>query len=815
MSSIETGLTASEAQKRLSTYGPNAVAFEKKTPPIVVFLLTLKSPLIILLVASSILSAYFGDIRSCITIISMVFLSSILDFVNTYKSDQAAQKLKDTIKITSCVVRDGKDIEIHIEELVPGDVVKLRVGDIVPADGTISSVEHLHINESALTGESFPAPKEEGGEVWMGSSVTTGKATLLVTATGSKTRFSHIVANLSKSEAPTEFDREVKDFSALIIKATAVLVVFVFLVNIFMKGNYLEALMFAVALAVGMTPEMMPMIIAINLSKGSLAMAKRGVIVKRLSSIQNFGSLDLLCTDKTGTLTEDSIALVKYVDAFGKESEDVLLHAYLNSQFTDGFKNPLDEAIQDFKHLSTTNYEKLDEIPFDFIRRRETVIVDHQGHPLLITKGAPEEIFAICKHAHKKGVSFSHDVICSAKATYEKLSTSGFRVLALATRDIDPKKKYSSDDERDLTFLGLLAFLDPPKTSVSATLKKMQSYGIGIKIITGDNDLVSKRIAQEINLKITGVLLGTEMDELSDDELNQKAHGVNLFAKVNPDQKLRIIKTLQAHGHVVGYIGDGINDAPSLKAADVGISVNNATDIAKESADIIMMRKDLDDLVQAVIEGRKTFVNTMKYLMMSLSSNFGNMFSMAGASVFLPFLPMLPAQVLFNNLLYDSSQFTLPADNVDEADLMHPKKLRINLVRRFMVIMGPISSIFDFLTFGLLYGILHLSAGSFQTGWFIESLATQIFVVYIIRTKLLPFIQSRPSKYLVSGTLLMVLIGWVTALTHFGHYFAFSSVPTSAIIAIVLMVLVYLIIVQFVKQWFYSHLVSKAEILAM
>lgn len=806
------GLKTSEAKALLVKFGPNSVVLAKKSSPVIQFLKTFYNPLILLLLACSVVSAFLGDTKSLVTIGLMVLLSSTLDFYNTYKSDKAAQKLKDRIKISTTAIRDGIAQEIKVEEIVPGDVLHLRVGDIVPADGFVFESNHCFTNEAALTGESFPINKKEKDELMMGSSISTGECLMLVEKTGTETKYSHIVSNLSKADAPTEFDREISKFSILILKTTILLGLFVFVVNSLLKGNYLNSLLFAVALAVGMAPEMMPMIITINLSKGSLAMAKKGVIVKKLSAIQNFGSMDILCTDKTGTLTEDSIALVKYVDAFGKTSKEVLKYAYVNSFLSDGFRNPLDDAIIEFEKQDVKGYEKIDEIPFDFDRRREAIIVEENGKRLLISKGAPEEIFKCCNHHSIKGTSLDKNTLKIAHQTYEKLSRGGFRVLAIAYDEISKKDDYSVSDEKDLIFLGFLAFLDPPKLTVASTLQKMIDYGVRIKIITGDNELVSQRIAQEIGLPITGVLLGSEIDKLTDDELNHKAHNVNLFAKVNPDQKLRIIKTIQAHGHVVGYIGDGINDSPSLKAADVGISVNNATDIAKESADLIMMRKELDDLVLAVIEGRKTFINTMKYLMMNSSSNFGNMFSMAGASAILPFLPMLPTQILFNNLLYDTSQFSLPLDNVDASDLRNPKKMNIKVVKKFMVIVGPISSIFDFLTFYILFFVLKLGESQFQTGWFMESLATQIFIVYFIRTKAIPFLQSRPSKYLVIGTVSVVAVGWIVAMSSLGAFFGFTALSAIVVFKIVAIVLCYVVLGETMKQIFYRKLISAEEL---
>lgn len=804
------GLTHQEAAERLRTHGPNSVVLEKKLPTVLQFLKTFNSPLILLLLASSAIAAYFGDIRSFVTIMLMLLLSAVLDYINVYKSDKAAQKLKDRIKVTATVLRDGEGQVVRISQIVPGDIVVLKVGNIVPADGTAVLAEHCFVNESSLTGESYPVSKRPGEGMYMGSSLVTGEAYMEVTATGKDTRFNHVVSSLSKGQVETEFDREIRTFSVLILKLTAGLLLFVFLVNALLKQNYLESLMFAIALAVGMTPEMMPMIIAINLSKGSLAMSKRGVIVKQLSAIQNFGSMDVLCTDKTGTLTEDHIALVKYVDAYGNLSEETLRYGYLNSTYSNGFRNPLDEAIEQYRHISTKGYSKIAEIPFDFDRKRESVIVQQNKQGEIITKGAPEEVLSICTAYGTTHAKLTASIREAAEATYRKLSMGGYRVLAIAYRSIDSKASYGTDDEQDMVFMGLLAFMDPPKETVAKTVRRMKEHGITIKIITGDNELVSHRIAQEIGFHVSGVLLGSDIERLSDRELAKQAKAVNLFARVNPDQKLRIITILRANGHVVGYIGDGINDAPSLKAADVGISVNNATDIAKESADLIMMHKDLDDLVHAVIEGRKTFSNTYKYLLMTLSSNFGNMFSMAGASLFLPFLPMRPAQVLFNNLLYDTSQFTLPTDNVDEDELKHPQVLNLAMVKRFMVIFGPVSSAFDFLTFFILYGLLRLDEPRFQTGWFMESLATQVFVVYVIRTKFVPFMESRPSRSLVLGTLLVVTVGWAVALLPLGSYFGFVTLSGNTVALILLVVLMYLAIVEMVKQRVYRYLLTLA-----
>jgi len=797
------GLSHAEATLRLKQNGPNAVALQHHNSALELFLDTFKSPLVILLLVAAGLSGYFGEVTSSLIIVVIVALSSLLDFVNTYRSNRAAEELKERVRVTTTVMRDGTPKEIPLENVVMGDVVLLTAGNIIPADGKLLTGAHFYTNEASLTGEAFPQMKELGMPVYMGSSVSSGQAQIEITATGARTQFSKVVAALNSRQLPTEFDREIKDFSFLVLRITIGLVLFVFLVNAFLKHDLLGSLLFAVALAVGITPELLPMIITLNLTKGSMAMARRGVIVKRLASIQNFGSMDVLCTDKTGTLTEDKIALVKYVDGKGITSEKTLEYAYINSVLSSGYKNPLDDAVQEFRHVSLKEYKKIDELPFDFERRRESVIVQKGEKRFLIAKGAPEGLWKTCMHCGDMHTFLSAGQLRAIKETHEKLSRGGFRVLGIAIKELKEKETYSTADEEGLVFMGFIAFLDPPKISVEKTLRRMQDYGINIKIITGDNELVSARIAREIDLEITGVVLGTEMDTLNDKALAKKVETANLFARVNPEQKMRIIKTIQTNGHVVGYMGDGINDAPSLKAADVGISVNNAVDIAKESADLILLHKSLEDLVEGVIEGRKTFINTVKYLRMVLSSNFGNVFSMAGASLILPFLPMLPTQILLNNLIYDASQFAIPLDHVDPQELQRPHRLDLKEIKRFMVIFGPLSSLFDFITFGVLYITFGLTGARFQTGWFLESLVTQIFVVYIIRTRKIPFLESRPSLALVISTLMGVGVGLLASLTTFGKIFGFISLANRPLIVIGLIVAVYLCVIEVVKQRFF------------
>lgn len=803
------GLTTAQARERLATYGSNEIVKAKKLSGFWDFLTRFKNPLIIILIISAVATGVLGDPVTAGIIIFIVLVSVVIDFVNTYKSQKAAEDLKKRVMITTTVVRDGKEQELSLSEVVPDDVVMLQPGDIIPADGTVSEVNNLFVNESQLTGESFPVEKENGAQVYMGSSVNTGKAYLLVTATGRDTKFSHIAEVLIKREEPTEFDRGIQEFSILIMKITFALVFFIFFINTILKHSILESLLFAIALAVGLTPELLPMIITLNLSKGSLAMAKHGVIVKKLSAIQNFGNMDILCTDKTGTLTEDSIRLVKYIDAFGKDSDAVLLSAYINSLFSSGFKSPLDAAIKDFKTLDISAYTKIDEVPFDYDRRRDSVIVGTDGIHVLIAKGAPEQVIEACTLYGEEKKPMTSNLRATILDEYKALSEDGFRVLGVAKKTIPmSEKNYSKEDESEMTFLGFIAFLDPPKESVTETLEILEKYGVEIKILTGDNELVTEKVTREISLPVKGILMGTDIAHLSDQELGAKAETTTIFARVSPDQKERIIKVLKARGHVTGFLGDGINDAPPLKAADVGISVNNAVDVAKDTADLILLEKSLQNLIEGVAEGRRTFANTLKYLMMDLSSNFGNMFSMAGASVLFPFLPMTAPQILLNNLLYDSSQLAIPTDNVDESYMIKPRKFKIRFIKLFMIIFGPISSVFDFATFFVLAGVFHFAGAAFQTGWFLESFLTQTLVVYVIRTKKIPFLQSSPSRALLATTLGAIALSWAVAYLPIRRLFGLVPLGILPILSILCLTATYLVLIEFAKRWFYKKIVN-------
>lgn len=792
-----TGLTDSQAKDLLVTYGPNSIIKEEQQSAFHAFLLEFKSPLVIMLMAASFISFVSGEPVSAILIISIIFISSIINFIVSRKSEKAVEALAAKITLTASVIRNGNERDVPVSQLVPGDCVVLEAGKVIPADGVIAAGSDLYANESSLTGESLPVEKNVGAQVFMGSGVITGRAYMTVTETGEKTKFYSIVALLQTAERPGEFERGVKEFSFLITKIVIVMVIVVFFINAIFKHDLLQSLVFALALAVGLTPEMLPMIIATNIAKASIKMSAKGVIVKKLSSVENFGSMDILCTDKTGTLTEDHITLVKYIDIQGKDSVDVLEHAYVTSALHTGTKTPLDSAIAEYRDFDLATYTKIDEIPFDFERRRNSMVVDHQGARTLIVKGAPEAIFKVSKMSEK-------DTKASL-SLFDSLSGEGYRVIAVASKLISfDSKTFTTADECDLEFLGFIAFIDPPKPDVKEVLAELRERGITVKIITGDHPLVAQKIAQEVGLP-TNVLTSEEVDALSDHDLEIRAELTSIFARVTPVQKNRIIVALQNHGHVVGYMGDGINDAPALHAADVGISVDNAVDVAKEAADIILLSKSFRQLIDGVIEGRRTFANTTKYITMAISSNFGNMFSMTGAALFLPFLPMLPVQILLNNLLYESSQMALTFDSVEDSVLKKPNPWNIAFIKRFMLVFGTISSLFDFATFYLLYKVFELSGSAFQTGWFIESFATQVLVIFIIRSHKPLWKAIRPHGAVVLSSIIAVILAWGIALTPLGSIMGFSMLSLKTVLYISGIIALYLIAVEYVKIFFFKR----------
>ncbi len=816
-----TGLSTAEAAARLVQYGPNSIATKRKLRPIVAFVKKFNSPLLIILMGASVVSFFTGNPTSGAILIGMVLLSVILDFTNTYRSERAVESLVARVVTTATAIRDGHEQEVPLTSIVPGDVVVLSAGDVVPADGRVLEGNDFFINQSVLTGESIPVEKAPGrgrpnaaldvsapDVVLMGTSVVTGYATITVVQTGRRTEFGKIAERLTEADQETDFERNMRKFSGFVMWLTFIMVVVVFAINAAVGRGLFDSFVFAIAIAVGLTPELLPVIMSVSLSRGAVRMAAAGVIVKHLPAIQNFGRMDVLCTDKTGTLTENRIVVVRYIDVTGARVEDVLRFAYCTSAFHTGVPNPLDEAVRDYRQWDISDLKKIDEIPFDFARRRESVVVDQGQRRLLITKGAPEAVFDICTQVERDRRAEPFDAAARTQAheTFTRMSQEGYKVLAVAYREVAVRQgTYERNEEQGMVFLGYVAFMDPAKDTAKEALAELEHLGIGVKILTGDNELLTAKVCRDLDLPITGIMTGEQMRNLSTLELRKAVVDTTIFARITPEQKERIIRTLQEVGKVVGYLGDGINDAPALKAADVGVSVNNAVDVAKETADFILLKKSLRVLKDGVIEGRRTFRNTMKYVFMGLSSNFGNMASMVAASAFLPFLPMLPPQVLLNNFLYDSSQLSLASDRVDDADIVRPTAWNLHAIRQYMLTFGPISSLFDFITFGFLFWMFRNAEHQFQTGWFMESIATQVFVIYIIRTRKIPFLQSRPSRLLLVNTLLVVAVAWLLPHLPFTRVLNFQPLPLGIIGGLLGIVVAYLLVVEVVKHWFYKR----------
>ncbi len=829
MGSRRTGLGRAEVEKRLLEYGPNELAKRKKRNVVLQFFSYFFNPLIIFLIIIGVLSYFLSSVISGLLIFAMVIVSVSLTFYQEYNAQDAAEKLRRMIRSTARVVRGGSVEEVPLKVLVPGDILRLAAGDLVPADCVLLSCKDFFVNQASLTGESLPTEKSSapskpgsgitqlGNAVFFGSSVVSGSAEALVIRTGLRTEFGELSRRLSSAGTETAFDRGIRDYSMLMLKFIFVLVVVLLAINMLfktadsMQARFINAFLFSLAVAVGLTPEMLPVIVTANLSQGAHMMAKKEVIVKKLSSIQNLGAMDVLCTDKTGTLTEDRIALVRHINADGEEDEGTLQLAYLNSLHQTGLRNPLDQAIMEHDAkkavIKIDDYRKLDEVPFDFVRRRMSVVVQEKGAKgkstaLLLTKGAPEGILPLCIRHKTHGIEHPFDKrdIKGALKLYEDLSSEGYRVLALASRKMpDHRKDYSAGDEKELIFEGFLAFLDPPKPDAREALAELIERGVDVKILSGDNERVNVKIAKDVGLKIKGVFSGDNLDEVSDEALGVLVEKNNVFVRVLPAQKERIIAALQRNGHVVGYLGDGINDSLALKKSDVGVSVDSGVDVAKESADIILLRKSLHVLYLGVDEGRRTFANTMKYLRMGSSSNFGNMFSVLGASLFLPFLPMKPIQIIFNNFLYDMSQTGIPSDSVDEEALHGPAQWNMDNIKNFMIYIGPISSLYDYLTFFTLYFVLALPEASFQAGWFIESIMTQTLVIYVIRTNKIPFIQSWPSRKLMALSAAILLVALLVVLTPLRDYFGFAPLPLVFFPILAVFIVTYLFLTQFIK----------------
>jgi Mg2+-importing ATPase len=812
------GLSEHEAQKRLEEYGYNEPAKKKKRTVIIQLLSKFANPLVIVLLIIAGISIFFKETLDAILVLLMAMISVFLSFFQEYRAGREAERLSEMVRTTATVYRNGKSREVKIREIIPGDIVDLFAGDMIPADLRIISGKDLFVNQASLTGESFPAekisdpiqpkgysPSELTNIAFMGSTVVSGTALGLVLSTGLSTQFGEVSRRLATIQTETGFDKGVRSFTWVMIQFMLVLVIIIFAINAILKGNLLQALLFSLAVAVGLTPQMLPMLVAINLSKGAITMAKKKVIVKRLNSIQNFGAMDILCTDKTGTLTLDKIVLEIHCDVSGNDDEEVLKLAYINSYYQTGLKNLLDRAVLRHEKLLVTQYKKIDEIPFDFSRKIMSVVVEDNEHHQLIAKGAPEEIFMRCSQYASNGMimDMNEAVIHDLKRQYDRLSLEGFRVLAVAYKDISQKKNvYSRDDENNLILKGYVAFLDPPKPTAKQAIGVLKKLGIELKVLTGDNEFVTKKICSQVGLDVRDVYTGDMVDKITDEELREVVETTMVFVRLSPLQKERIVHALHANNHIVGYLGDGINDAPALKAADVGISVDNAVDIARYSADIILREKRLSVLGDGVREGRKTFGNIVKYIKMGSSSNLGNMISMTSASIFLPFLPMAPIQILLNNFLYDISQTSIPTDTVDEEYLEKPRRWNITLIKRFMILLGPVSSIFDFVTFGILLFVFHASVILFHTCWFLESLCTQTLVIHVIRTGKIPFVQSRSSLLLIFTSIFITVIGLLLPFSPLAEPLGFIAPPAWFFITLMLIICLYLVMVYLVKTAF-------------
>ncbi|MCE5246296.1 MAG: magnesium-translocating P-type ATPase [Candidatus Polarisedimenticolia bacterium] len=815
------GLTSDEAERRLRRHGPNSLVRERRFAKLLSVVRYFANPLVVILVAAGAVSLSLGDPVGGLIIIAIVLLSVLLNFFMEFQARRAVEEIRRQVATTAAVLRDGRERELPIAELVPGDVVRLNAGDLAPADARLLEAKDLHVRESALTGESLPVDKSAAdlpagkhavgdalNSVFLGTSVQTGMARAVVARTGRDTALGAIAERLAARPPETEFGRGIRHFGLMITRVIMLLVLFVLLVNIVLHRPLLESFLFSVALAVGMAPEMMPMIITVTLAHGARLMTKKKVLVKQLAAIEDFGSIDILCSDKTGTITEGEIVLDRHVDIQGRDDASVLQLVYLNSHFEAGIASPLDAAVLKHAPPPIAEYEKVDEIPFDFARKRLSVVLRHGADRLLVAKGEVESVLAICGTVNVDGAPrpFDDALRAQAAATFRRLSAEGYRTLGVAVSKVDERAAYTTAAERDMTLAGFAAFLDPPKEGILAVLEALKKNGVSVVIMTGDNQYVTRKIAHDVGLAADRIVVGGDVDAMDDAALACQAELGAIFARVSPEQKNRVISALKARGHVVGCLGDGINDAPSLHTADVGISVVNGVEVAKDAAKVILLEKDLEVLNDGVVEGRRCFANIMKYIVMGTSSNFGNMFSMAAASLFLPFLPMLPTQILLNNFLYDASQAGIPADNVDPALLRRPKRWQIGFIVHFMTIIGPISSLFDFLTFGILLWAFRASADAplFRTGWFVESLATQTLVVFVIRTAGNP-LKSRPGRPLLLGVLAVVAVAVALPYTPLGTLLRFVPPPLALVGAIAGLASAYLLSVQAVKTRFYRR----------
>jgi len=816
LQSTPQGLSSDEAERRLTLYGYNLLKPKKRSDPVTLLVAQFRSPIIIILIFAALLSLFLGESASAFIILAIVFVSGLLGFWQERGAANIVEKLLAMIQIKATILRDASPSEIPVEEAVPGDVVMLNAGDIVPGDCLILESRDLFVNEAALTGETYPVEKlvnilpreiplsQRTNSLFMGTNVVSGRAKALVVHTGRETEFGKVSERLSLRPPETEFERGIRRFGYLLMEVTLVLVVAIFAINAYFGRPILESFLFSLALAVGLTPQLLPAIVSVNLAYGAKRMAVEKVVVKRLVSIENFGSMNVLCSDKTGTLTEGLVRVHSAIDLQGNESDETLLYAYLNSVYETGFTNPIDEAIRTRRQFDVSGYHKLDEVPYDFVRKRMSILVSKGAAHVMTTKGALPSVLEACSFARTASgnvleIANVRDQILSR---FEELSRKGFRLLGVAHRDVGSEIVITKSHESGMTFLGFLLLYDSPKRGIVKVVKSLRNLGISLRIVTGDNELVAGAVSQQVGLSNPQVISGPELRQMSDEALLRRVNDTDVFAEVDPNQKERIILAMKKAGNVVGFMGDGINDAPAIHAADVGISVDRAVDVAKNAADIVLLEKDLGVLVQGVEQGRKTFANTLKYVFMATSANFGNMFSMAGASLFLPFLPMLPKQILLTNLMTDFPEMAIATDSVDHEMVEKPRRWNISFIERFMVTFGLLSSLFDYITFGVLLFILAATIPEFRTGWFLESVVSASMIVLVIRSQR-SLLTSTPSKYLSAATLMIAAVTLVLPFTPLGRLFGFGPLPVSFLLIMGIVVVLYVIAAEVVKRVFY------------
>src|SRR5450759_1915941 len=817
LQTTEDGLTTNEAKIRLKTYGENRLKPQKRSDAFSLLIGQFKSPIIIILLFATGLSLFLHNVVDASIILAIVIISGLLGFWQEHGASNAVEKLLAIVQIKVSVFRDGNKQEIPVEDVIPGDIVILSAGDIVPGDCLLIESKDLFVDEAMLTGETYPVEKDVSvlpadtalskrtNALWMGTHIVSGNAKALITLTGKNTEFGKVSERLKLKPQETEFEHGIRRFGYFLGEVTLVLVVLIFAINVYLHRPVLESFLFSLALAVGLTPQLLPAIISINLAHGAKKMAQKKVIVKRLASIENFGSMNVICSDKTGTLTEGTVQVESALDMNGDANEKVFLFAYLNAFYETGFTNPIDEAILNYHKIDLSEYRKQDEIPYDFLRKRLSIAVTHGDAHLMVTKGALTNILDVCSSAETNEgniveIASMQDQI---QKYFAEFSNQGFRTLGIAYKNMPSESLINKSDEADMTFLGFLTLFDPPKANITDTIASLKKLGVSLKIITGDNHLVAASLSKKMGLSDTKIITGSELRQMSDDALLRHVGVVDVFAEIEPNQKERIIIAMRKAGNVVGYMGDGINDASALHAADVGISVDTAADVARDAADIVLLEKDLGVLVEGVREGRTTFANTLKYVFMATSANFGNMFSMAGVSLFIPFLPLLPKQILLTNLLTDFPEMTIATDNVDEQMIDYPRRWDIKAIRKFMITFGLVSSVFDYLTFGLLLLVLHANEGQFRTGWFLESVISASVIVLVIRSRK-PFFRSKPAKYLVLATLSTIVATVALPYTPLGEILGFERLPFPFLVLIGMIVLAYIASAEIVKRVFYK-----------